>query len=299
MIIAELRAWALANGRQDIVAGVPPYTEDKPLYETRVKQFRERARANGQDDLLMAVPECTPQTREAYRTFWLELKVVETELKERAFERTFAARQQMEERLPELVTDLAKVDQDFSNDERINLLEVLATLDPEDLAIDPPQEAASVRVQSYAAAEPHAPSPPRVRAAHPLPVPSPLLYAAGTSRFTGAQMEVEAALQEFMGSPDAPPPSGMRSGRRSLLSPEDATQVLLSNPVGIASKLWVVAERLAERLSGERSSPKARNLRCVRRKCDQVHKLSLVADGSDDPLAEEEEEAEKAEAEEE
>ena len=56
MIVAEFRSWALANGRQDILRGVPPYTEGKMGYTGLVAAFRDSAQHSGRLDLLEAVP---------------------------------------------------------------------------------------------------------------------------------------------------------------------------------------------------------------------------------------------------
>ena len=84
MIIAELRQWAIDNGRQDILDGVPPYCkESRPKlgYENRVTKFREQARSQQLDRLLTAVPECTKANLEAYAKFEDELKGKQSEIR--------------------------------------------------------------------------------------------------------------------------------------------------------------------------------------------------------------------------
>ena len=114
MIIAEFRSWALAHGRQDILDGVPPYTESKPEYTERVSEFRVWAQHSGRPDLLAAVPECTPSSRTAYASFLQELKAKEKALKARVIMRdgkaeaeTDAVNAKIDEELPALVDDLS------------------------------------------------------------------------------------------------------------------------------------------------------------------------------------------------
>ena len=71
MVVSELRQYAKANNRTDILEAVPPYTDPRPKlgHEARVASLRAKALAEGRQDVLDAVPEMTPENIERWQAF--------------------------------------------------------------------------------------------------------------------------------------------------------------------------------------------------------------------------------------